>query len=73
MFTVPSYICAVVLTDARMMRDKYSPWLLSAKGKALVLLASAGLLGAGIYGVTQVQQRGIEFVSFLRRSTRSIY
>lgn len=36
------------------MKDKYSPLLLSGKGKAVVLLGAAGLLAAGIYGVTQV-------------------
>lgn len=38
----------------RFMKDKYSPRLLSAPGKLLVLFASALLLTAGIYGVTQV-------------------
>ncbi|CBJ26537.1 conserved unknown protein [Ectocarpus siliculosus] len=40
----------------RFMKEKYSPFVLSAKGKALVLLGSAGLLAAGIYGVTQATQ-----------------
>ncbi|CBJ26534.1 conserved unknown protein [Ectocarpus siliculosus] len=40
----------------RFMKDKCSPFVLSAKGKALVLLGSAGLLAAGIYGVTQATQ-----------------
>ncbi|CAM9899558.1 unnamed protein product, partial [Ectocarpus sp. 12 AP-2014] len=40
----------------RFMKDKYSPFLLSAKGKVLVLLGSVGLLVAGIYGVTQATQ-----------------
>ncbi|CBJ26527.1 conserved unknown protein [Ectocarpus siliculosus] len=43
-------------TIGRLMKDKYAPFVLSAKGKALVLLASAGLLAAGIYGVTQATQ-----------------
>ncbi|CAM9814630.1 unnamed protein product [Ectocarpus sp. 4 AP-2014] len=43
-------------TIGRFMKDKYAPFVLSAKGKALVLLASAGLLAAGIYGVTQASQ-----------------
>lgn len=36
------------------MKEKYTPFLLSGKGKALVLLGSAGLLAAGIYGATKV-------------------
>ncbi|CAM9359742.1 unnamed protein product, partial [Ectocarpus fasciculatus] len=40
----------------RFMKEKYSPSILSTKGKALVLLGSAGLLAAGIYGVTQATQ-----------------
>ncbi|CAM9835466.1 unnamed protein product [Ectocarpus sp. 12 AP-2014] len=43
-------------TIGRLMKDKYAPFVLSSKGKALVLLASAGLLAAGIYGVTQATQ-----------------
>ncbi|CAM9850692.1 unnamed protein product, partial [Ectocarpus sp. 12 AP-2014] len=43
-------------TIGRLMKDKYAPFVLSAKGKALVLLASAGLLAAGVYGVTQATQ-----------------
>lgn len=38
------------------MRDKYTPFILSAKGKVLVLVATASLLVAGIYGVTQATQ-----------------
>ncbi|CAM9198844.1 unnamed protein product, partial [Ectocarpus sp. 12 AP-2014] len=40
----------------RLMKDKYSPSLLSAKGKIVVLLGSAALFAAGIYGVTQTTQ-----------------
>ncbi len=36
------------------MKDKYTPLLLSTAGKALVLLGSASLLAAGIYGVVNV-------------------
>ena len=36
------------------MKDVYAPFLLSVKGKALVLLTFAGLLAAGIYGVAEV-------------------
>ncbi|CAM9170392.1 unnamed protein product, partial [Ectocarpus sp. 8 AP-2014] len=43
-------------TIGRFMKEKYAPSLLSVKGKALVLLGSAGLLAAGIYGVTQATQ-----------------
>lgn len=39
------------------MKEKYTPFLLSGTGKALVLLGSAGLLAAGIYGVTEVRVR----------------
>lgn len=38
----------------RWMKDVYAPFLLSTKGKALVLLSFAGLLAAGIYGVAEV-------------------
>lgn len=37
------------------MKEKYAPFLVSTKGKALVLLGSAALLAAGVYGVTQVR------------------
>lgn len=36
------------------MRDKYAPLLLSEKGKVFVIVATASLLVAGIYGVTKV-------------------
>ena len=39
------------------MKDKYSPLLLSTTVKALVLLGTAGLLAAGIYGVVNVSER----------------
>ncbi|CAM9391119.1 unnamed protein product [Ectocarpus sp. 12 AP-2014] len=45
-----------ISTIGRFMKEKYSPFVLSATGKALVLLGSAGLLAAGIYGVTQATQ-----------------
>ncbi|CAM9260832.1 unnamed protein product [Ectocarpus sp. 13 AM-2016] len=45
-----------ISTIGRFMKEKYSPFVLSAKGKAVVLLGSAGLLAAGIYGVTQATQ-----------------
>lgn len=38
------------------MRDRYTPFILSAKGKAVVILATLALLAAGIYGVTQATQ-----------------
>lgn len=38
----------------RFMKDKYSPVLLSGKGKAFVLLGAAALLAAGIWGVNEV-------------------
>lgn len=44
------YLCVV----CRFMKEKYAPSLLSVKGKVVVLLGSAALLIAGIYGVTQV-------------------
>ncbi|CAM9869255.1 unnamed protein product, partial [Ectocarpus sp. 12 AP-2014] len=40
----------------RFVKEKFSPCILSGKGKALVLLCSASLLAAGIYGVTQATQ-----------------
>lgn len=40
----------------RFMKEKYSPLLLSTRGKAIVLLGAVGLLIAGIYGVTQVSE-----------------
>lgn len=41
----------------RFMKEKYTPVLLSSKGKALVVLGSAALLAAGIYGVTKVDHQ----------------
>lgn len=46
----------------RFMKNQYTPFLLSAKGKILVLLGSAGLLAAGIYGITQVKGRGTAYI-----------
>ncbi|CAM9506157.1 unnamed protein product [Ectocarpus sp. 12 AP-2014] len=43
-------------TIGRLMKDKYAPSLLSAKGKIVALLGSVALLAAGIYGVTQATQ-----------------
>ncbi|CAM9710197.1 unnamed protein product, partial [Ectocarpus sp. 4 AP-2014] len=40
----------------RFVKEKFSPCILSGTGKALVLLSSAWLLAAGIYGVTQATQ-----------------
>ena len=40
---------------SRWMRDQYTPFLLSKKGKVLVFAATASLLAAGIYGVTKVR------------------
>ncbi|CAN0269125.1 unnamed protein product, partial [Ascophyllum nodosum] len=40
----------------RFMKEKYTPFLLSVPGKIVVLLGSAALLAAGIYGVTQATQ-----------------
>jgi len=37
------------------MRDTYTPWLLSCKGKVVVMLATSCLLAWGIFGVTQVR------------------
>lgn len=36
------------------MKEKYTPFLLSTRGKVLALLGTVALLAAGIYGVTQV-------------------
>lgn len=38
----------------RFMKEKYTPFILSTKGKGLVLFGTAALLAAGIYGVTKV-------------------
>lgn len=38
------------------MKDTYTPVLLSTAGKCLVLLGTASLFAAGIYGVTQATQ-----------------
>ena len=40
----------------RFMKDTYTPFLLSAKGKALVLLGSVALFAAGVYGVVEVRE-----------------
>lgn len=40
------------------MKEKYTPFILSAKGKAVVLLGTLALLAAGIIGV--MQARNIE-------------
>lgn len=37
------------------MKEKYTPFILSGKGMILVLLGTAPLLVAGIYGATQVR------------------
>lgn len=37
------------------MKNKYTPFILSAKGKALVLLGALAILAAGIIGVTQAR------------------
>lgn len=44
----------------RFMKDRYSPLLLSAKGKAFVLIGAALLLAAGIWGVNEVIHFGEE-------------
>eukprot|EP00752_Nemacystus_decipiens_P014689 g13085.t1 len=40
----------------RWMRDRYTPLLLSKTGKVIAIAATAGLLTAGIYGVTKAKQ-----------------
>lgn len=37
------------------MKNTYTPFILSVKGKTLVLFGTTMLLAAGIYGVKQVQ------------------
>ena len=54
------------------MKDKYSPLLLSTKGKALVLLGTAGLLAAGIYGVVNVSERPLNTKGCLNTRTQAI-
>lgn len=39
----------------RFMKETYTPFLLSTKGKALVLLGSVALFAAGVYGVVEVR------------------
>ncbi|CAN0119730.1 unnamed protein product, partial [Pylaiella littoralis] len=43
-------------TFGRFCKEKYTPFILSATGKVLVLLGSAGLFVAGVYGATQATQ-----------------
>lgn len=38
------------------MKERYTPAILSIPGKITVLLGTAALLAAGIYGVTQVKR-----------------
>lgn len=38
----------------RFMKYRYTPFILSAAGKSLVLLGTAGLLTVGIWGATEV-------------------
>lgn len=38
----------------RFLKEQYTPFILSTKGKAVVLVGSACILAAGVYGVTQV-------------------
>ncbi|CAM9351148.1 unnamed protein product, partial [Laminaria digitata] len=49
----PRDVCACVF---RFMKEKYTPFILSTVGKALVLFGTAALLAAGIYGVTQATE-----------------
>lgn len=39
----------------RFMKDTYTPFILSAAGKLVVLLGTAAILSAGIWGATQVR------------------
>ncbi len=50
------FLAVVVLLPLynRWMRDRYAPFILSRTGKVLVLIATGGLLVAGIFGVTKV-------------------
>lgn len=54
-----AFLVTGLLVFCRWMKDVYAPFLLSAKGKALVLLSFAGLLAAGLYGVAEVTMNGI--------------
>lgn len=45
------------------MKNTYTPFILSGPGKILVLLATSGLLAAGIYGVTQVRGAHMPWVT----------
>ena len=39
------------------MKETYTPFILSGKGRALVLMGTATLFAAGVYGATQVENR----------------
>lgn len=55
-FVAAANACMLAFMHARrFMKETYTPFLLSTKGKALVLLGSAALFAAGVYGVTQVR------------------
>ncbi|CAM9472608.1 unnamed protein product [Ascophyllum nodosum] len=43
-------------TVGRFLKERYTPFILSIPGKTIVLLGTAALLAAGIYGVTQATE-----------------
>ncbi|CAM9472819.1 unnamed protein product [Ascophyllum nodosum] len=43
-------------TIGRFLKEKYTPFILSIPGKTIILLGTAALLAAGIYGVTQATE-----------------
>ena len=51
------------------MKNIYSPIILSTPGKVIILLAVAGLLGSGIYGLTELEQN-FDFIWFLPTDSR---
>ena len=47
----------------------YSPIILSTPGKIIILITTAGLLGVGIYGLTELEQN-FDFIWFLPSDSR---
>ena len=51
------------------MKNYYSPIVLSTPGKIVILIAVAGLLGAGSYGLSELEQ-DFDFIWFLPPDSR---
>lgn len=48
------------------MKEKYTPLLISTWGKVAVLLGTASLLAAGMYGTSEVKFALNEIIAFVR-------